>query len=580
MQRHIIILLFVLSLALVGGRSSAQDNTPTPAPDGTQTVVIPIREAVTLEATPPPTATPSSAYDIHIVQPGETLYVIAVRYGTTTRELADLNGITNRSLIYFGQRLRVPTDDPATAEPDAPTATPTATATPTRISPEITPEVTPDAAGATTYIVQPGDSLYRIAVRNDTTVSAIVSLNNLRNRNVIYTGQRLLLPAGSVDGEAERAQAIDDLQLTRGVQVFWGVGQDYEALSGQVMTLGVDWVKLQVDWADIEPTQGARNFEALDEAIDIFVDADVDILLTLVGSPAWAVPSATDYALSTPLNMPPDDLDTFGDFAGAVAGRYQGRVQAYEIWSAPNIRLNWLNPQATIETITDDAGNTRDFINAGMAETAYIDLLTVAYNAIKAVDVDAQVITAGLAPVGYNDGFNAIDTFVFLQEMLSAGALNVSDALGVQLDGYNNPPSATLDTRADTADLRADNTPYNESYHFYVQNMLDNYRLVSQRNGGADVPLWVTRIGWGTAANSIGEPRPDLERYVTFNSPQDQADYLAEAFALAQDIGYVEQMMVYNLNGCAVNQRNACFYSLIGADGVPRPAFNAIEALD
>ena len=49
-----------------------------------------------------------ATYRTHVVQRGETLTRIALRYGTSWRVLASLNGLTNPNLIYVGQRLRVP----------------------------------------------------------------------------------------------------------------------------------------------------------------------------------------------------------------------------------------------------------------------------------------------------------------------------------------------------------------------------------------------------------------------------------------------------------------------------------------
>jgi lysozyme len=43
----------------------------------------------------------------HVVQAGETLSLIASRYGTTYMAIANLNGLKNPNLIYAGQRLRV-----------------------------------------------------------------------------------------------------------------------------------------------------------------------------------------------------------------------------------------------------------------------------------------------------------------------------------------------------------------------------------------------------------------------------------------------------------------------------------------
>ncbi len=49
----------------------------------------------------------------------------------------------------------------------------------------------------TTYIVQPGDTLYRIARAFGVTPEAIAAANNIFNFNLIYVGQRLVIPGGT-----------------------------------------------------------------------------------------------------------------------------------------------------------------------------------------------------------------------------------------------------------------------------------------------------------------------------------------------------------------------------------------------
>ncbi len=110
---------------------------------------------------PPPTPYPPAVY---IVQPGDTLWSIARRYGTTVEAIAWANGIINPNYIYVGQRLVIPGG------------------------------VVPPPSGPIIYTVRWGDTLWSIARRFGTTAWAIALANNLWNPNFIYVGQQLLIP--------------------------------------------------------------------------------------------------------------------------------------------------------------------------------------------------------------------------------------------------------------------------------------------------------------------------------------------------------------------------------------------------
>jgi LysM repeat protein len=108
------------------------------------------------------------------------LLVIVFALGLTTITAQDVTeepGITEEA----------PTEEEPTVEPA--TEEPTGEATP---APTLEGNV---------YIVRAGDTLFRIAVRFNTTVSALALENGITNPNLIYTGQRLRIP-GATSGTA------------------------------------------------------------------------------------------------------------------------------------------------------------------------------------------------------------------------------------------------------------------------------------------------------------------------------------------------------------------------------------------
>ncbi|MGJ3238961.1 MAG: LysM peptidoglycan-binding domain-containing protein [Anaerolineae bacterium] len=579
---RLLVVILLLSIAFSVGNVWAQEEATEEAE---ATVVVDEEVTAEPEATEAPEVTETSdaettsepevedgdseedaTSNTYIVRPGDNLFRIALRFGLTTNQLAQANNIANPSLIFVGQVLTIP----GSAQPETPTPTPTPDPEATE-TPEA-PEEEPDDTSVTSYVVQPGDTLFRIAVRNNTTVATLLSLNTIPNPNLIFVGQRINLPGAEdsppaddtddqTDDTEEEAEAGLDVVMMTGIEVFQG--DDYAANASLSTQLNVSWVKLTVDWSVVEPEEGTFNFDELDQAVETFAD-NFDILLLLTGAPDWARPSATDLAREQPTYGPPDNLDTFGTFAGEVASRYAGQVDAYEIWFQPNNRLSWMT--------TDVSLRSDGFPDARLSSVRYIDLLEVAYDAIKTTDPDALVLTAGLAPTGNNDFYNSIDNFVFFEALLEQGASNFSDGFGVHVDGFSNAPDATCCGEPNQ------DPPYDESYHFFFADTLDNFREILDRNNGTDQPLWVTRFGWGTTDGASGDGS-GLD-FVALNTATDQADYTAVALAAGAERGDVGAMFLYNLNGCAVDNTHACYYSLINADGNARDVFSALAAFE
>jgi LysM repeat protein len=135
-----------------------------------------------------PDASPTLGPNQYVVQPGDTLGLIAARYHTTVEAIRALNNIKG-DLINVGQALNIPTPQPATdvvATPSGSTVVPAATTRPTA-------RATP---GRVTYVVKRGDQLSVIAKRFGVSLAALERANGITNPNSIQPGQVLVIPIG------------------------------------------------------------------------------------------------------------------------------------------------------------------------------------------------------------------------------------------------------------------------------------------------------------------------------------------------------------------------------------------------
>lgn len=518
---------------------------------------------------------------IHVVQSGENLWTISRQYGVTVNAIADANGIADVGVIVTGRQLFIPGAPPA--EP------------PQQGGDDGTETPTPPAPNGDTvvHVVQPGENLYRIAQLYGTTIQEIIRLNNLSDPNGLLVGQELVVrgtpvattpppattPATVVPVETETPVAPETattetpttapetaspeatvatpvVPVTDADTAEFGfgygveasvVGLDGNAVINRLNELGVTWVKHTIDWGRYEPTQGEIDFAALDDLVATLEGSEANILLTVVGTPEWA--------RVAPENMgsAPQNYNAYASFVGALAERYGDRVDAYEIWSQPNLAQSWAGKPLT--------------------GAEYVSLLQTAYAAIKVVNPEAVVVSAGLAPTG-GDGVNAINDVDYLRQMYAAGVAAVSDAIGAHPYGFANSPDSTC-CQNDPAVTQFNNHP-----SFFFLDTLGAYRAVMEENGDAETLIWATEFGWGSNENFPVMPPTGFEFVSTITLDQ-QSLYLERAFALGNSLGYVGPMFAWNLNFCQAYtlEDYQCFWSMLDPAGNPRPVFGIFSAI-
>lgn len=131
--------------------------------------------------TPVPGATLAPALGtadcVHVVQRGQNVYRIALRYGVTIADIARANGLANAAVVRVGQELVIPGCGNLTPTPGIPGQAP------------------PLGEGTCgSHLIQPGENLYRIALRYGVTMAALRNANGLGNVNVIRAGDTLVIP--------------------------------------------------------------------------------------------------------------------------------------------------------------------------------------------------------------------------------------------------------------------------------------------------------------------------------------------------------------------------------------------------
>jgi hypothetical protein len=237
-------------------------------------------------------------------------------------------------------------------------------------------------------------------------------------------------------------------------------------------------------WADLEPSKGAWNFARLDAVVDRAQATGVSLLLVLGRTPNWASARPTEHSPYGPGQAAePANLEDWRNYVRTVAGRYRGRIAAYQIGNEANLAMFW---------------------TGGIPKL--VELTRVAREEIKRIDPGAQVV----APSGAG-----LDTsIVWERGFLDAGGAALVDVASFHLYDLNRPPEAMIDrVLAERAHLAA-----------------AGYRRL---------PLWNTETG--LLINNI---KPALD--VTWSDdwrkqriePEVASDYVMRAFLIARALGF------------------------------------------
>jgi hypothetical protein len=250
-----------------------------------------------------------------------------------------------------------------------------------------------------------------------------------------------------------------------GVQAFlWWREEVADRDLGLVKDAGFRWVKQLFSWQDIEGAgKGKYDWTRTDRIVDQVEKYDLRLIVRLSqdpDKPFWAGDA-------------PDNAGHFADFVAAVASRYKGRIEAYQVWNEPNLAREWGNKRP------DPAG--------------YARMLKMAYSAIKGIDPAALVVTAGMAPTGTDSNLAMPDMkfYDLMYQAMGGDSDGYFDMLGAHAAGFAAPPETSPDETAAKED------PYGGE-RFFAFRHLEEVRGIMERYGDQDKRVVVLEFGWTT----------------------------------------------------------------------------------
>jgi hypothetical protein len=306
---------------------------------------------------------------------------------------------------------------------------------------------------------------------------------------------------------------------------------------------GFTWVKQRIAWRDLEGIlEGRFDWAKPDHIVDRAEAHNLDILVRIdaLPLPEWVEPP-DDPAM-------PVDPDDFAHYCGALAGRYRGRVRAYQVWNEPNLAREW-NDQ-----VPNPAG--------------YVELLRACYIAIKEADPDALVISAGLAPTGTGPP-GAMPDADYLIAMYEAGASPYFDLLGLHAPGYLYPPETSPDEVAERHD----------GHRFFCFRHVEDMREIMVRYGDGDKQVAILEMGWTSD--------PHNTAYTWFAVTEEQkADYLVRAYQYAREhwTPWIGPMVALSIANPYWTEEEEQYWWSVTEPGWPetivRPAYEALAAME
>jgi len=323
--------------------------------------------------------------------------------------------------------------------------------------------------------------------------------------------------------------------------------QTLEARLSDLTKQGIRALRHEFRWSAIEPARGQFNWATSDRMMQAAAKHGIAVLPVLWTTPAWARAPSASTRFPPIETAPPADPRDFARFAAAFARRYghlktaagQPLLLGYQIWDEPNLSAAWGN--------------------ALIDPTYYLQLLRAARAAIRAIDPDARIVLAGLAPTVEQSNVNLAPQ-TFLLKLYQLGGHEAFEIAAAKAYGFDFPPD----------DRRVDAGVLNFSHVILLREMM------TAHNDGHKA-IWITQFGWN--ALPVGW-RGDPSIWGNVSEAQ-QAEYTLRAVQrAAREWPWAGAMFLESLQPRPRPQRPEADaqwgFALLDQGGQPRPAYQAL----
>jgi len=238
-----------------------------------------------------------------------------------------------------------------------------------------------------------------------------------------------------------------------------------------------------VGWFSLQPAPMKWRFNLLDRYLKMARPAGVELLLPLAFPPRWASAKPDlkgPYQLGS--SAPPKELIYWRDYVEKVAVRYKGQIREYELWNEAS--------------------------EPGFFSGTQEDLLALAqeaYAVLKRVDPNNRLVSPSAVGTGGH--------LRWLAAYLEKGGSKFADIINYHFYVPKYPPEMML-------------------------SRIHDVKVILQRLGLQDMPLWNTETGW-RIANGDGTPENAAavdHRWLKLNAEQ-AAAYVSRALILGWAAG-------------------------------------------